>query len=235
MKLHQKILAVMAKVGQLEKDKAIFDRNGKKMYDYLSEETTTGELQRAFIEVGLVMLPIDIERHNFYIEGIQYDKPFKTPVTEVVVTYKIIDPDSGDFEIIKGMGQGTDSQDKGSNKAMTGAFKYAQRQCFLISTGDDGDHEVPGATSGPKDAEKTPSKPPTPAPKNAGNGKNADLLKKLADEPEMIQKCKEIFQSTTGESDVSFEAFMAGHKAKGRTIPQVLEFLKSKQKPVAVK
>jgi hypothetical protein len=138
--LYKKIVAVMNDVGQLQKDGDIEDKNGKKMYSYLSEEQTTGSLQRAFITHGLVMFPINVESEIVVMESFAYDKKTITPLTKVIVTYKICDSETGESEEIQTIGYGSDSQDKGSNKAMTGAFKYAQRQTFMISTGDDGDH-----------------------------------------------------------------------------------------------
>jgi len=139
--LYQKIVKVMNEVGQLVKDGTVTDFNGKKMYSYLSEEQTTAELQQAFIKHGLVMFPIKVEDELFYIETVKKSgEQVKAPITRVRVTYKICDADTGESEELQSIGYGSDSQDKGSNKAMTGAFKYVQRQTFMISTGDDGDH-----------------------------------------------------------------------------------------------
>jgi hypothetical protein len=138
--LYQKIVKVMNDVGQLQKDGNVVDTNGRKMYAYLSEEQTTGELQKAFIKHGLVMFPTNVESEVIYLESVKHDKIVKAPITKVIVTYKICDSETGESEDLMSMGYGSDSQDKGSNKAMTGAFKYVQRQTFCISTGDDGDH-----------------------------------------------------------------------------------------------
>lgn len=139
-KLYQKIIKVMTSVGQLQKDGDIFDNKGKKMYAYLSEERTTGELQKAFIEHGIVLFPVKVESEVIYLESMKYDVEVKTPITKVIVTYKICDAETGEFEELQSIGYGSDSQDKGSNKAMTSSFKYVQRQTFMISTGDDSDH-----------------------------------------------------------------------------------------------
>lgn len=139
-KLYQKIIKVMDTVGQLQKDGDIFDNKGKKMYAYLSEERTTGELQRAFIECGIVLFPVKVESEVIYLESMKYDVEVKTPITKVIVTYKICDSETGEYEELQSIGYGSDSQDKGSNKAMTSSFKYVQRQTFMISTGDDSDH-----------------------------------------------------------------------------------------------
>lgn len=153
-----KIVKVMEEVGQLQKDGEVIDRQGKKMYNYLSEEMTTGELQKAFVKHKLVMIPVQVETEVIYLESIQYEKPVKTPITKVLVTYEIGDAETGMSKLIQSVGYGSDSQDKGSNKAMTGALKYAQRQTFSISTGDDGDH-APN-----HELEKAQKPAPTPAP-----------------------------------------------------------------------
>lgn len=139
-KLYQKIVAVMNEVGQLAKDGTVKNANGGAMYNFLSEEQTTSELQSAFIKHGLVMFPIKVEDELIYIETVKQNNAIKAPITRVRVTYKIVDSETGEFEELQSIGYGSDSQDKGSNKAMTGAFKYVQRQTFMISTGDDGDH-----------------------------------------------------------------------------------------------
>jgi hypothetical protein len=159
-KLYQKIIAVMNEVGQLQKDGAVTDRSGKKMYNYLSEEQTTGELQRAFVKHQLVVFPIKVETEFFMIETTSFEKVTQAPVTKVLVTYKICDAETGEFEEIQSIGYGSDNQDKGSNKAMTGAFKYMQRQTFLISTGDDGDAQSSDELSAKYESRKTPPQAP---------------------------------------------------------------------------
>ena len=164
----------MNEVGQLQKDGAVTDGNGKKMYNYLSEEQTTGELQRAFIKHNLVVFPIKVETEFFMIETAKYDKISQAPITKVLVTYKMVDAETGEFEEIQSLGYGSDNQDKGSNKAMTGAFKYMQRQTFMISTGDDGDHTSSEELSKqyskpapPQTAQRPPQSAPQGTPHNS--------------------------------------------------------------------
>jgi hypothetical protein len=140
IKLYEKMVAVMTTVGQIQKDGSIEDKDGKLMYHYLSEEVTTSTLQRAFIEYGLVMFPIKVESEVVELRTVKFDKETFTPITKVIVTYKIACMETGEFEELQSIGYGSDSQDKGSNKAMTSAFKYVQRQSFMISTGEDADH-----------------------------------------------------------------------------------------------
>jgi hypothetical protein len=44
---------------------------------------------------------------------------------------------SGTFIEVMSSGEGSDTRDKASNKALTGAYKYAIRRTFCIETGDD--------------------------------------------------------------------------------------------------
>jgi hypothetical protein len=84
------------------------------------------------IKHGLVIMPCDME--------MQTEKTGKYLLTKLVAEYKIVDVESGESELICTVGQGMDSGDKGAGKAMTYAYKYAQRELFMIPTGDDPDH-----------------------------------------------------------------------------------------------
>lgn len=140
-KLYMKVVKVMEEVGQLEKDGEVKDKSGKVMYRYLSEELVTSELQKAFVKNKVVLIPKKVESELIYMESIQFDKEVKAPITKVTVTYQLCDAETGETEELQSIGYGSDSQDKGSNKAMTGAYKYVQRQTFSISTGEDGDEQ----------------------------------------------------------------------------------------------
>lgn len=57
----------------------------------------------------------------------------------VQATYTLTHADSGQSEALQTLGEGSDSGDKATSKALTSALKYALRQAFLIETGDDPD------------------------------------------------------------------------------------------------
>lgn len=223
MGLYTKMVLVMQEVGQLEKDGTISDKTGKKMYNYLSEEQTTAALQRAFVKHKLVMFPVETTEQIFYIEGIQYDKPFKNPVTKVDVKYKIVCAETGESEIISSIGYGSDNNDKGSNKALTGAFKYAQRQSFLISTGDDGDHE---------NLEPQGRKPAasTPVSKQSGRAGSADLINKLSAPKSdgVLLEIKKIWQEVYGSLD-KFDGYYQGQQAKKVSDQDILVLIQQKK------
>ena len=55
----------------------------------------------------------------------------------VEVEIKLVDKDSGEEAILKGLGNGQDSGDKAIAKGLTSALKYAYMMSLAISTGDD--------------------------------------------------------------------------------------------------
>jgi hypothetical protein len=125
--VYQKISCVMASVEYLKKDGNV--SYGSTSYNYLSEEKITSSIRKAMIEQGLTMYPVKTE--------IIPDQP---SFEKAVVTYRIVNNDNPeDFIEVQVGGKGQDRGDKSMCKAMTGAFKYAQRQTFMISTGDDPD------------------------------------------------------------------------------------------------
>ena len=72
----------------------------------------------------------------------QYTTKNGAAMNRVIVqaTYTMTHADSGQSETVQALGEGSDSGDKATSKAMTSALKYALRQTFLIETGDDPDH-----------------------------------------------------------------------------------------------
>lgn len=136
MSVSSKIQTIMKTVGYMQKDGKISGSGPN--YSYLSEEQITAELHRAFAEVGLTITP-----HSMAVVGERDDVTRSGGVLHnirVAATYQFTDPDDKDTVLVQVLGEGSDSGDKAVNKAMTGAYKYALRQSFMISTGDDPDH-----------------------------------------------------------------------------------------------
>lgn len=84
------------------------------------------------------------------------------------VEYDFISAVDGSMHTAKGIGEAMDSGDKGTNKAMSAAYKYVCFQAFCIPTEGDHDtenhtHEVRPQKSAPArpEAPKTPIKPKT--------------------------------------------------------------------------
>lgn len=123
--LYQKISKVMQDIQYLAKDGKIEYKNTR--YKAITEEKVTGAVREALIKHGLVIIPVEQEHLK---EG---------TLTTVNTKYKIIDIDTGQFEIIASSGTGVDTQDKGVGKAMTYSYKYMLLRTFAIPTGEDPD------------------------------------------------------------------------------------------------
>ena len=133
-KVAKKIIEVMKQVDYLQKDGEV--SYSRTRYNYLSEEKITTAVRAAMLDVGLVMYPVKMEIVG---EKEAQTRGGTSRILNILNTYRIQDSDSGEYIDVPALGEGMDSGDKTSYKAMTGAFKYAQRQSFMIPTGDDPD------------------------------------------------------------------------------------------------
>jgi len=128
LNIFQKITKVMEDVNYLKKDGNVSFKAVN--YNYLSEQKTTTAVRKAMIEHGLIMYPK-------FVQNLENSNEF---LDEIIVTYRLVNIENPDESIeIQTKGSGQDAGDKRTYKALTGAFKYAQRQLYMIPTGDDPD------------------------------------------------------------------------------------------------
>lgn len=127
-------------------------------YLYRGIEQITTHAQPLFARHGVVIAPRRID----WLPTTQLqinNRPWTDE--KLIVHYRVYGPGGADdFIDIDVPGIGRDNADKGSNKAMTQAFKYALLQALCIADGkDDADsHDVPQADVTP-DAGKLPARP----------------------------------------------------------------------------
>ncbi|MNR93683.1 ERF superfamily protein [compost metagenome] len=146
--LYQKISQVMQDVDYLQKDDRVEFGNTK--YRAISEEKVTSTVRESLIRNKLVILPIE-QFHSR--EG---------NLSTVDVKYKIVDTETGEYEILVSSGTGADTQDKGVGKAMTYAYKYLLLRTFAIPTGEDPDKTSSAELdANQKQKEDQSKKPPT--------------------------------------------------------------------------
>ena len=143
MNLHEKIYNVMCDSQALEKDLTVGE--GRNSYQAVGEKAVLNMLKPLFKKYKLVIFPIDgeIKETNFSWE-VDYNGKAQTKVrnvTQVKVLYKLVDVESGESVTIAGFGNGADSQDKGSGKALTYAYKTALSKTFMLFSGEDTDNE----------------------------------------------------------------------------------------------
>lgn len=138
MALHK----VMSEVGYVQKAQ----RNTHFKYNYAGEAALLAKLRPAMLDAGLMLIPSS--------DG----DPFVDPQgrTHVVMSYTLCHKDGDVWPTpLRIPGCGTDTQDKGTYKAITGANKYLLFKLFQIETGDDPE----------KEEEEIPhAKPAAPAP-----------------------------------------------------------------------
>lgn len=124
--IYEKIAAVMQDVQYLAKDDNV--SFGQTNYKALSEEKVTVIMRSAMMKHRLVVFPIEQSATR------------TGNITHVDVKYRIVNiDDPADYIEVVSCGDGADTQDKGSGKAMTYAFKYMWLRTFAIPTGEDPD------------------------------------------------------------------------------------------------
>ena len=126
MNIYEKMAAIMADVQYLAKDDKV--EFGSTKYKALSEEKVTTIMRAELLKYNLVVYPIS----QLATRAGQ--------ITHVDVVYRLVNVENPEEYIeIASCGDGADSQDKGSGKAMTYAFKYMWLRAFALPTGEDPD------------------------------------------------------------------------------------------------
>ena len=116
-------------------------KNHGQGYAFVKGEVAMQEFRQLEIKHKIKVLPTAIPETIRVIE-----KPGKGFITTCAVTYKIFNvEDPRDLYMVTLIGQGYDMTDKGSNKALTSAFKYFILQTFSFSA-DDVEKDSPGVS-----------------------------------------------------------------------------------------
>ena len=135
--IFETINAVMEEIGAVGKN----SRNEKQNYMYRGVDDVMNALNPAFIKHKLFMVPEVVSQKR---EERQTANGKNTIYSVLSVKYTFYAEDGSSIYTIV-TGEGMDSGDKASNKAMSSAFKYACFQVFCIPTEEmqDPDAETP--------------------------------------------------------------------------------------------
>lgn len=144
MKVYAAIAAVMgalAKRGISKDETNTFDK-----YKFRGIDAVYNALAPLLAEHGLLILPRVLERHS---EERVSQKGGAVFYVTVAVEFDFVSVEDGSMHTVRAYGEAMDRGDKGTNKAMTAAYKYACFEAFCIPTegSDDADkesHEVEG-------------------------------------------------------------------------------------------
>ncbi len=120
--------AVMAEVGTLKKD----GHNDFSNYDFTTEAMVVGTLRPLLVKNGLIFVP-----HNV---SVTHSEQINEKMRRVIISSTfLLAHVSGESLTITLPGEGMDSLDESTNKALTAALKYGLLQTFCVGRGDDGD------------------------------------------------------------------------------------------------
>lgn len=126
MNIYEKIAAIMQDVQYLAKDDHV--KFGQTSYKALSEEKVTTIMRAELMKYKLVVFPVEQSSSR------------SGNISHVDVKYRMVNVENPEEYIeIVSSGDGADTQDKGSGKAMTYAFKYMWLRTFALPTGEDPD------------------------------------------------------------------------------------------------
>jgi hypothetical protein len=153
--LAKAVIAVMKELAGVEKNMTV--GSGRNAYKGVADKDVKDSIRPLMIKHGLCILPISVKENlNIeYYDSVNYNNQpeRKAKVFSSVTTrYKLLH-ESGESEILEGLGHGADTQDKAAGKATTYAMKYALLYTFMVSVGaiDDTDtthsDDVPNAPS----------------------------------------------------------------------------------------
>jgi len=139
MGLYEKIYNVMCESEALEKSMTV--GSGSFSYKAVSEAAVLNAIKPLLKKHRLILIPIKVDVKEI-VNSFENTKGNTTRLmTQLSTEYKIIDVDTGEFEILAAPGNGADTQDKGSGKAWTYAYKAIIQKTFCLFSGEDTDNE----------------------------------------------------------------------------------------------
>lgn len=201
-KIYGLIGQAMREIGAIGKD----SKNAQQGFMYRGIDAVMNALNPVMAKLGLFLCPEVLEQTREERQG----RNGGTLLYSILkVKYTLYAPDGSSVSCVV-LGEGMDSGDKASNKAMSVAMKYAAFQLFMIPTEEMVDpdaevHEVApkGAKNAPKQATPPPAQPrvqvtqaatvpPTPAQQTPPPAPVSPVLEYLAKEREALRVVREI-------------------------------------------
>lgn len=162
--IYQAIIGVMSDIGVIGKEK----KNAQQGFKYRGVDDVMNALQPVMVQHGLFVVPEIIDQKR---EERQTKNKGNLIYSVCTVRYTFYAKDGSSVQCVV-IGEGMDSGDKATNKAMSIAFKYACFQVFCIPTEEmkDPDAEV---------HEVTPKSEHTEDPKIAAAKAKANEVKRM--------------------------------------------------------
>lgn len=175
--IYETISEVMAEIGAIGKN----DRNDQQKFMYRGIDAVMNALNPALIKCRMFVVPEVLEQMR---EERQTRSGSNLIYSVCKIKYTFYAEDGSSVSAVV-VGEGMDSGDKATNKAMSIAFKYACFQVFCIPTEEMVDPDSECHEVKPKTAPAKSASQPNPDPKS-----NPDQAKAL--DPELIKIGKEL-------------------------------------------
>lgn len=169
--LVRKLAEVMGEVERIAKN----GKNNFHNYDYATESDITAAVRKHMAERHLMLFP-SVKKTEW--EKVVSAKGGEKKICTLTVEFTVEDGDSGETRRFEIMGQGEDTGDKATYKAMTGAEKYALLKLFMIPTGDDPEKDSEHSYKPGKEQPKNDDKP---APNRKGTHPGASMAIKYGE------------------------------------------------------
>ena len=144
--IYQAIIGVMADIGAIGKDK----KNAQQGFKYRGVDDVMNALQPVMVQHGLFVVPEIIDQKR---EERQTNRGGNLIYSVCTVRYTFYAKDGSSVQCVV-VGEGMDSGDKATNKAMSIAFKYACFQVFCIPTEEMKDPDAEVHTVAPREEPK---------------------------------------------------------------------------------
>lgn len=170
-KIYTAIMNVMKDCGAVGKD----SRNQQQNYNYRGIDAVMNALNPALIKNRIFVIPEVLEQSR---EERQNSKGGLLIYSVCTVKYTFYAEDGSSVSSVV-TGEGMDSGDKATNKAMSAAFKYALFQTFCIPTEEMVDSEIDSPEPAPKQETKQKTKPAEPKQKVISAMEKGELLREM--------------------------------------------------------
>lgn len=144
--IYQAIIGVMSDIGVIGKEK----KNAQQGFKYRGVDDVMNALQPVMVQHGLFVVPEIIDQKR---EERQTKNKGNLIYSVCTVRYTFYAKDGSSVQCVV-VGEGMDSGDKATNKAMSIAFKYACFQVFCIPTEEMKDPDAEVHTVAPREEPK---------------------------------------------------------------------------------
>ena len=177
-KIYGLIAQAMKEIGAIGKDSAATNNSGKFMYKFRGIDAVYNALNPVFGKLGLCMVPEVLEQTREERKTVSGGALIYSILK---VKYTMYAPDGSNVVAIV-VGEGMDSGDKASNKAMSAAYKYACFQILCIPTEETIDPDADVHEVMPRNAQKSAELAPS-APPNVSTPGNVSKVAKIPENP----------------------------------------------------